>query len=204
MKKLIVLVLLAAFLINPSAIFAQPMTGKQFQSATDDHTAGEEAEGKEIWERLQSKQIICNELSYGNFGSLGEYYIGQMVGDTGRHAVMNQMMTAMLGETSEEKMHVVMGKRMSGCYTGTKGGGNPMMGYGWNNMMGGWGGFGLGWVFMILFWALIILGVVGLIRYLSGQHNADKGKTPLDILRERYAKGEVDKKEFEEMKKDLR
>jgi len=78
-----------------------------------------------------------------------------------------------------------------------------MMGYGWNNMMGGWGGFGLGWVFMILFWTLIILGVVALVRYLGGQQNADKDKTPLDILKERYAKGEIDKKEFEGKKKDL-
>lgn len=79
----------------------------------------------------------------------------------------------------------------------------PMMGYGWNNMMGGWGGFGLGWVFMTIFWILIILGVVALVRYLGGHHNADKDRTPLEILKERYAKGEIDKKEFEGKKKDL-
>ncbi|MDD5415414.1 MAG: SHOCT domain-containing protein [Candidatus Daviesbacteria bacterium] len=81
-----------------------------------------------------------------------------------------------------------------------------MMGYngGWGNMMG-WGGFGFGWIFMIIFWILIILGVVALVRYLGGtkQSSTDQDKAPLEILKERYAKGEIDKKEFEEKKKDL-
>jgi len=72
-----------------------------------------------------------------------------------------------------------------------------MMGY------GGWGGFGFGWIFMIIFWALIILGMVALVRYLRGTKQNDAGKTPIDILKERYAKGEINKKEFEEMKKEL-
>lgn len=90
-----------------------------------------------------------------------------------------------------------------------RGGGNPMMGYGgwnnWDNNMMGWGGFGFGWIFMIVFWFLIILGIVALVRHLGGakQNNTNMDKAPLDILKERYAKGEIDKKEFEEKKKDL-
>ena len=84
------------------------------------------------------------------------------------------------------------------------GDGNLMMGYGgWNNMMG-WGGFGvLAWIPMLLFWIILILGVIALIRYLGGGGSSKNSKTPLDILKERYAKGEIDKKEFEEMKKNL-
>ena len=79
-----------------------------------------------------------------------------------------------------------------------------MMGYGgWGNTMG-WG-FGIaGWLFMIIFWVLIVLGVVALVRYLSNSGKTTKDdKTPLEILKERYARGEIDKKEFEEKKKDL-
>lgn len=60
-------------------------------------------------------------------------------------------------------------------------------------------GFGLGFIFPLLFWGLLIYGVVLLFR-----HNgfAD-GSRALDILKERYAKGELTKEEFEAMKKDL-
>ncbi len=78
-----------------------------------------------------------------------------------------------------------------------------MMAYGWPGMMG-LGGFGFGWIFMIIFWILIILGVVALVRYLGNSEKSVKDdKTPLEILKERYARGEIDKKEFEAKKKDL-
>lgn len=75
-----------------------------------------------------------------------------------------------------------------------------MMGYGsWNNMMG-WGGFSIfGWLSVVVFWILLILGIAAIIRYLSHSNE----KTPLDILKERYASGDITKKEFEEKKKDL-
>jgi len=73
-----------------------------------------------------------------------------------------------------------------------------------NNPMG-WFSFGFSWIFMIIIWILIIWGIVALIRYLRGQGGAEppKKNTPMEILKERYAKGEIDKKEFEEKKKDL-
>jgi len=84
--------------------------------------------------------------------------------------------------------------------------------YGWGNMMGrGYGsGFGLfgmlfGWVFTILFFGLIVWGIVVFVRWMSEQtrHTAKKEDSAIVILKERYAKGEIDKKEFEEKMKNL-
>ncbi len=80
-----------------------------------------------------------------------------------------------------------------------------------NYFGGGWGyGFGLGWIFMIIFWGLVIWAIFALVRGGSGHsccgghnHGEYGEKTPLDILKERYAKGEVSKEDFEKMKKDL-
>ena len=209
-RTLLITITLFILLVTPSIAFAQGMMGNWGSSPSsaisDDHTAREEAEGKEIREKLQAKQLECKNLTDDNYEVLGEYFMGQMAGD--QHEAMNNMMIQMMGKQGEEQIHVVMGKRLSGCDTRTKGGGNPMMGYrGWGNMMGGWdGGFGIfGWITMIAFWLLLILGIIVLIRYLGGLgKRSDAGRSPLDILKERYARGEIDKKEFEEMKKELR
>ncbi len=73
-----------------------------------------------------------------------------------------------------------------------------MMGYDWGNGFGIFGGLS-----MLLFWVLIVLGFITLVRYLSKSETNKDDKTPLDILKERYTRGEIDKKEFEEKKKDI-
>ena len=227
MKKLLLItILLFTLTATPSVAFAQSMMG--FSVSSPDNAAiqsqqQEEQEGKQFLDNLNNKTVTCSQLKDADFEKIGEYFMGQSIGDTSRHVQMNNMMKSMMGEQGEEQMHIIWGKRGSGCDTSaalpSQGagfvpmmqmmmgrGGNPIMGYGWNNWnnaMGGWGSFGLGWIFMIIFWVLIILGVITLVRYLGRQHNSDKDKTPLDILKERYSKGEIDKKEFAEKKKDL-
>ncbi len=65
---------------------------------------------------------------------------------------------------------------------------------GWMPMMG------LGLLFMVLFWASVIAGVIYLVRWLMGQGLASRPESSLAILKKRYARGEISKQEFEEMK----
>ena len=77
--------------------------------------------------------------------------------------------------------------------------------------MMGWGnqGYGMGWfggIFMILFWVLVLVGIVFSIRYLTTGKTTSFGKEgsdPLDILKKRYASGEIDTEEYEERRKVL-
>ncbi|WP_407898622.1 SHOCT domain-containing protein [Ferrigenium sp. UT5] len=74
-----------------------------------------------------------------------------------------------------------------------------------NNGAGGWmmGGMGL---LSVLFWILTIVGVVLIVRWLTarnGQGKVSPAESPLDILKTRYAKGEIDKSEFDQKKRDL-
>ncbi|MFP3981324.1 MAG: SHOCT domain-containing protein [Desulfobacterales bacterium] len=78
------------------------------------------------------------------------------------------------------------------------------------SMMGGWGFMGwFGGIFMLVVWVLVIVGLIYLIKWLVQSTKTESG-TPrgdsagaLDILKQRYARGEIDKAEFEEKKKDL-
>lgn len=63
---------------------------------------------------------------------------------------------------------------------------------------------GFGWLLKVIFWILIVLGVVYLIKFIvGGAKRMEREDAPHDILKKRYAKGEVSKDEFEEKKKDI-
>lgn len=70
-------------------------------------------------------------------------------------------------------------------------------------MMGdfGFGHMGFGWIF----WLVLIIAAVFLLRrgFFTYRQNRDDSQSPLDILKQRYAKGEISKNQFERMKQDL-
>lgn len=82
-----------------------------------------------------------------------------------------------------------------------------------NGHMGRWmGGWGMGWfgmIFMLLFWGVIIAGIIFLIRWLiqktgsKSNNNVNTDSQAMDILKERYARGEITRDEFESMKKEI-
>ncbi|MBI4122875.1 MAG: hypothetical protein HY458_00730 [Parcubacteria group bacterium] len=209
MKKLIFTILVLIVVGSFVAIANAQMMGGFSNSTADweevvEHTLREEQGGKELWDKLQTKEVACENLSDEQFGVLGEYFMGQMAGES--HAAMNAMMIQAHGEDGEEQIHMVMGKRLSGCDTSAafpagSGGWMPMM----NMMWGGWSspfgnnnstnnmmnfGFGLfggfSWIFMVLWWVLIIAGIVALIKWLTSQsrgtHNHEK--SAIDVLKE--------------------
>jgi putative membrane protein len=86
------------------------------------------------------------------------------------------------------------------------GGGYGGWGHGPWMMGGGYGGGWFGGIFMIVFWIIVIIGIVFLIRWLVQSTRGGgfgSGESALDILKRRYANGEINKKEFEQKKKDL-
>ncbi|MEE9124959.1 MAG: SHOCT domain-containing protein [candidate division NC10 bacterium] len=67
-----------------------------------------------------------------------------------------------------------------------------------------WGPWGIGMMLMMLvFWGLIIVALVLGIRWLLAQGRESRPDSALDILRQRYARGEITKEQFEAMKQDL-
>ncbi|MBI3575720.1 MAG: SHOCT domain-containing protein [Gammaproteobacteria bacterium] len=75
-------------------------------------------------------------------------------------------------------------------------------------MWGDMGNHGWWWGFgpfpMLLFWILIIVGIIALGKWIFDRSSgAARGKSALDILKERYARGEIGKEEFEQKKRDL-
>lgn len=66
----------------------------------------------------------------------------------------------------------------------------------------GWA-MGWGWIFMVLFWALAIFGALALLRRGSSAGDGESRRRPIDILDERYARGEINKEEYEQKKRDI-
>ncbi len=94
-------------------------------------------------------------------------------------------------------------------------GGFGMMGFGgrgmMGNMMGGYGTYGFGYdplgaVLSLVSWALIIGGIVLLVVWLvrnAGKAPGASSESAVDVLKVRYARGEITKKQYDDIKRDL-
>jgi putative membrane protein len=78
-------------------------------------------------------------------------------------------------------------------------------GWGMHPMWGVWGAWGIGMTLMMLvFWGVVIVGIVVAIRWFVNQSRDTRpADTALDILRQRYARGDISKEEFEAKRRDL-
>jgi len=181
---------------------------------------------------LIESKISCSELTDDQLEEIGDYAMEQMhPGDA--HELMDQMMGGE-GSEQLRQAHIAMAGRwycgdtsgtrygMMGAFDGASYGGmmdgfNGMMG-GTMNMMGGgmmmggypygyaysWSGMIGGFLLMVLFWGLVIWFIFWLIKSGSKQESRQESGSAMDILKKRYAKGEISKKQFDEMKKELK
>jgi len=223
------LIFIAILMAGISVFFPQNTFGQSVMNAenTTNETVGEDRAHTEsveiVLQGLLTKQKIdtiqkldCEKINDDDFERLGDAVMEQQHPGQA-HEVMDRMMG---GEGSEslQRMHIAMGSNYLGCAInsefGMMGGGmmSMMMGGGGKSMMGNFGsnsmstfGWGFGWIFMILFWGLIILGIVTVVKWIADQNKTHmQERSALDILKERYVKGEIDRKEFEEKKKDIK
>jgi putative membrane protein len=79
-----------------------------------------------------------------------------------------------------------------------------MMGPYWYGWGGGW--MVIGWLMMVVVGMLVVAGVVVAVKWAAGRgwpSRQDASEAPVDILRRRYAAGELTKEQFETMKRDV-
>lgn len=80
-----------------------------------------------------------------------------------------------------------------------------MMGY--NGYGYGMMGYGWGWIMMLAILALVVLGIIALVKYLQQSGTAarhDMGNKALDLLNERYARGEISEEEYKRKKESIK
>lgn len=68
---------------------------------------------------------------------------------------------------------------------------------GWFPMMG------FGMFFMVLFWIIVFTGLALILKWFLGHNLIKREDSALEILKKRYARGELNKQDYEECKRDL-
>lgn len=159
---------------------------------------------------LERGRQIMSQMMGANYNSMNDY-MEEIMGANGA-----QSMYEMVGKITASGLTVSDAKPLGDLITACQA--QSTNNYRPGGMMGGWNwgstaetGLGVGGLFlifggiiMIIFWVIIILSATALIRwlvnYLKGSSASSRA---IEILKEKYAKGEITKKEFEAKKKDL-
>ena len=155
----------------------------------------------------ETKQLIdsgisCDKLTDEQLEAMGDYYMEQMhPGEA--HEMMDQMM-GVEGSDSLKQVHIQMAKRLY-CNEDV-GGMMGMMNMMGSGMMGNYPAYYGYNNFWNVLWLVFLIGVIALIGWLIHKFTkrGKESETPINILQKRYAKGEINKKQFDEMKKELR
>ncbi len=138
---LAILVSITVLFFSPKQTFSQKVTGGLNNSATtSSFQKNPDKAGQAVWNKLQDKQVSCKNLKDDDFDKLGNFFMGSMMGSSDDY--IDQLMTQRLGQDGEKQMHIVMGKRLSGCDTNAA---FPQGAEYFMPMMGGFGGMMNGW-----------------------------------------------------------
>lgn len=197
MRLKIILLFLIAILVSVTSV----------NSDSDDHFDLSKAE------EILEKKLPPESLTEEEYEILGEYFMELMHGDN--HEFMDDMMG---GEGSEtlRSAHINMGRNFYTDYLRTgivqssrtissgMMGSQGMISNNWGYMMFPGSGhffFGIGFIGLLLF--TLFWGAVIWLIYQLIQKPKIKKQSPLDILKIRYAKGEITKKDFDKKKKEL-
>ncbi len=171
-----------------------------------------EQEDIDSGQRLIQSKTPCNNLNDQQLESIGEYFMEQM-----HPGELHELMDARMGGEGSEtlkQIHINIARMM---YCGernvmpvnmmntmmNRGGYFGMMGFGngFGNMMGynyyAYGGF------IMIFWIIILILIIYILFRVFNNQGFNFGSDSLEILKKRYAKGEISKKEFDQMKKEL-
>lgn len=203
--------------IGATLVLLGATSASGFASANDDQ------QGAQLLQSVQNGEQECQGLSRDQFEAIGEYVMGRMLGSTARHEAMDEQIRAMTGASGEAKAHVFMGQRFAGCASGAApvsfGSMMGMMGSYSGDSSGGmgsgrYGGVGSGMMGDSVSrdgdgWSSTDTMLVVLLAALAAALAAwrpwrrSSPKTPLDVLSDRYARGDIDTAEYEQRRQAL-
>ena len=191
--------------------------------------ATEAQQGAKVLRNLQADKASCTSLATEDFDHVGEYVMERMLGSATTHEAMNRQMVAMMGASGETQAHVYMGQRFAGCASGRAptafGAMMGMMGAGMmgsasgasgsSSMMGGSSertaammgsgsrndSWSSGDTVMVVLMGLLLAVVAGVLVAWHPWRRPDV--TPLETLRQRFARGDIDQGEFDRLRRAL-